>query len=64
MQLEQNLSETRFLLDEAQSQLESKKNELTNLETVREELEAQRSYFTKELEDDDIKRKLYFLSIL
>lgn len=55
MQLEQCLSETKFLLDEAQSQIESEKTELSNLETVRKDLEAQRSYFTNEIKDSDIK---------
>ena len=33
LQLEQNLSETKFLLDEAQSQIINEKTELSNLET-------------------------------
>ena len=57
LQLEQNLSETKFLLDEAQSQIINEKTELSNLETVRKDLEAQRSYFTSELKANDIKGK-------
>ena len=60
IQLEQSLSETKFLLDEAQSQIESEKTELSNLETVRKDLEAQRSFYTNEIKDNDIKGTLSY----
>jgi len=62
--LEQSLSETKFLLDEAQSQIESEKTELSNLETVRKDLEAQRSFYTNEIKDNDIKGIYIFFIIL
>ena len=55
LQLEQNLRQTTDMLYEANSQIETEKTELSNLETVRKDLEAQRSFFTKDLQNSDIK---------
>ena len=58
LQLEQNLKHTNDLLYEANNQIESEKTELSNLEIVRKDLEAQRSFFTKDLQNSDIKEIL------
>jgi len=46
-------------LSEANSKIEEERTELSNLEVVRKDLEAQRSFFTRELQDSDIKGKLF-----
>jgi hypothetical protein len=53
-------------LNEANSKIEEERTELSNLEVVRKDLEAQRSFFTRELQDSDIKGKypLHFSFIL
>lgn len=61
-QLEQGLDEKAVELTEAMSLIENEKNEVSNLETVRKDLEAQRSLFTKELQDTDIKGKTHYSS--
>ena len=57
-QLEQNLNKVNQQLNDAKNQIESEKIELTNLESVRKDLEAQRTFFTQDLQDSEIKRKL------
>jgi DNA repair exonuclease SbcCD ATPase subunit len=57
-QLEQNLSNVNQQLNDAKNQIECEKIELTNLESVRKDLEAQRTFFTQDLQDSEIKRKL------
>jgi hypothetical protein len=56
-QLEQNLSSVSQQLNEAKIQVECERNERSNLEAVRKDLEAQRTFFTKDLLDTEIKRK-------
>jgi chromosome segregation ATPase len=54
-QLENELKSVSEMLNEAKHEIENEKYELSNLETVRKDLEAQRSFFTKELQESDIK---------
>jgi len=63
-QLEQNLSNVSQQLNDAKNQIESEKIELTNLESVRKDLEAQRTFFTQDLQDNEIKRKLVWVVFL
>ena len=53
--LESELKSVNEMLTEAKCEIENEKNELSNLETVRKDLEAQRSFFTRDLQDSDIK---------
>lgn len=53
--LEEDLGETTKELENAKSQIECEKAELSNLETVRKDLEAQRVFLTGELQDSEIK---------
>lgn len=53
--LEENLNEATSMLENAKSRIECEKAELSTLETVRKDLEAQRSFFTQGIQDSDIK---------
>jgi chromosome segregation ATPase len=53
--LEQCLSEKGVELSEAMQEIVNEKAEVSNLETVRKDLEAQRSLLTREIHDTDIK---------
>jgi hypothetical protein len=59
-QLESNLANNAQMLKEANAKIEMERNETSNLEVVRKDLEAQRSLFTAEMKDSDIKGTFFF----
>ena len=62
-QLEHALDCANQELREARSQIESEKIVVSNLETVRKDLQEQRSFFTNDLQDVDIKSKSYIFVV-
>ena len=55
--LEAQLCEKTAELGEALHEIANERNEVSNLELVRKDLEAQRTFLTRELQDTDIKGK-------
>ncbi|RNA01314.1 A-kinase anchor 9-like [Brachionus plicatilis] len=53
--LEQNLVDTKQELANAKHVIENEKTELSNMELIRKDLEAQRSLYVNNLQDSDIK---------
>lgn len=60
-QLENDIKISNQMLNEAKNQIQNEKNELFNLETVRKDLEAQRCFYTENIQSNDLKGICYFL---